>query len=153
MSSSKSRVFRLRCSNDEIIEVNEAAAVLCETIKNLVEEGCEGDEISVPNVTAEILGKVMEWCKTHAKGKETKEELEEWDAEFLNVDQAVLYHILIAADYLYNKELVAQVTQKVADMIKGKKSDEIREVFKLKNDMPPELVKEIIDGNPSVDFM
>lgn len=68
MSSSKSRVFRLRCLNDEIIEVNEAAAVLCETIKNMVEEGCDGDEISVPNVTAEILGKVMEWCKRHAKG-------------------------------------------------------------------------------------
>ncbi|ONI10745.1 hypothetical protein PRUPE_4G065500 [Prunus persica] len=150
MSSSKSRVFRLRCLNDEIIEVNEAAAVLCETIKNMVEEGCEGDEISVPNVTAEILGKVMEWCNKHAKGKETKEELKEWDAEFLNVD---LYHIFIAADYPYNKELVALVSQKVADMIRGKKIDEIREVFKLKNDMPPELVKEVIDGNPSIDFM
>ncbi|KAI5331805.1 hypothetical protein L3X38_021931 [Prunus dulcis] len=83
MSSSKSRVFRLRCLNDEIIEVNEAAAVLCETIKNMVEEGCEGDEISVPNVTAEILGKVMEWCKKHAKGKETKEELKSGTLSFL----------------------------------------------------------------------
>lgn len=82
-----------------------------------------------------------------------REELKEWDAEFLNVDQAVLRHIFIAADYLYNKELLAQVSQKVADVIKGKKVDEIRQVFKLKNAMPPELVKEVIDGNPSVDFM
>lgn len=49
----------------------------------------------MPNVEAEILGKVVEWCNKHPKSEGTKDELiKEWDAEFVSVDQDVLFKLI-----------------------------------------------------------
>ncbi|XP_062014698.1 SKP1-like protein 1A [Rosa rugosa] len=111
-----SRVFKLKSSDNETFEVEEAAALLSETIKS-----SSSTEITVPNVKAEILGKVVEWCNKHAESEDTKDQLiKEWDAEFVSVDQHVLFKLITAADYLQIKELVDQLTQRVGDMIKAK---------------------------------
>ncbi|KAM5587917.1 SKP1-like protein 1A [Rosa sericea] len=111
-----SRVFKLKSSDNETFEVEEAAALLSETIKS-----SSSTEITVPNVKAEILGKVVEWCNKHAESEGTKDQLiKEWDAEFVSVDQDVLFKLITAADYLQIKELVDQLTQRVGDMIKAK---------------------------------
>ena len=111
-----SRVFKLRSSDNETFQVEEAAALLSKTIKS-----SSSTEITVPNVKAEILGKVVDWCNKHAVSEGTKNQLiKEWDAEFLSVDQDVLFKLITAADYLQIKELVDQLTQRVADMIKAK---------------------------------
>ncbi|XP_024198457.1 SKP1-like protein 1A [Rosa chinensis] len=109
-------VFKLKSSDNETFEVEEAAALLSETIKS-----SSSTEITVPNVKAEILGKVVEWCNKHAESEGTKDQLiKEWDAEFVSVDQHVLFKLITAADYLQIKELVDQLTQRVGDMIKAK---------------------------------
>lgn len=84
------RVFKLRSSDNETFEVEEAEALLSKTIKS-----SSSTEITVPNVEAEILGKVVEWCNKHAKSEGTKDELiKEWDAEFVSVDQDVLFKLI-----------------------------------------------------------
>ena len=93
---------------------------------------------------AKILGKVVEWCNKHAAGDEgSKDQLiKEWDAEFLSVDQDVLFKLITAADYLQIKELVDQLTQRVADIIKAKtfKTVEMTRIaFNIERELQEEL--------------
>ena len=58
----------------------------------------------LPNVTAKILSKVMEYCKFHVAAKskteedkpsKTDEEISVWDKDFVKVDQATLFELIL----------------------------------------------------------
>ncbi|KAI9074052.1 hypothetical protein K1719_043979 [Acacia pycnantha] len=55
----------------------------------------------VPNVTRKILAKVIEYCKKHVEAanpdekKVSDEDLKTWDAEFVKVDQVVLFDLIL----------------------------------------------------------
>ena len=55
----------------------------------------------------------------------------EWDAKFVDIDQEELFEIIMAANYMNIQELLDLTCAKVASMIKGKTSDEIKKTFKL----------------------
>jgi len=71
------------------------------------------------------------------------EEVKAWDAEFVNVDQATLFELILAANYLNIKCLLELTCQSVANMIKGKTPEEIRKTFGIKNDFTPEEEEEV----------
>jgi S-phase kinase-associated protein 1 len=77
----------------------------------------------------------------------TGDELNKYEADFLDLDQADLYGLLMAANFLNVKGLLDRVLQRVADMIKGKKPEEIRRIFNIKNDFTPEEEEEIRQEN------
>ncbi|GAB2230482.1 hypothetical protein Droror1_Dr00014750 [Drosera rotundifolia] len=63
------------------------------------EENDTDKAIPLPNVTLTILAMVIEYCKKHA-GPEpedcvAKDALKEWDAKFANVDQMVMFVLLL----------------------------------------------------------
>lgn len=81
----------------------------------------------------------------------------EWDRNFITVDQEVLFEIILAANYLDIKPLLfvascairgvlssltplgSDISCKVvADMIKGKSADEIKQLFNFVGDFNPE---------------
>ncbi|XP_042517546.1 SKP1-like protein 1A [Macadamia integrifolia] len=78
-----------------------------------------------------------------AEEKPRVEEQKEWETTFMDIDQQVLFDLLNAANYLNIKGLLVMVAEKVASMIKGKTPDQIREIFKIKNDFTPEEYEEI----------
>ena len=58
----------------------------------------------LPNVSAKILAKVMEYCKFHVAAKvkseddkptKTEEEVIAWDRDFVKVDQATLFELIL----------------------------------------------------------
>ena len=53
----------------------------------------------------------------------------------LQVDQETLFHLILAANYLDIKGLLHVACGKVAEMMKGKKPEEIRKTFNIKNDL------------------
>ncbi|XP_022759993.1 SKP1-like protein 4 [Durio zibethinus] len=99
----KSRILKIKTSDNEISEVEEAVATMSKTIK-IMAEGYSGGVIPLNNVHSTIFGRVIEWCKKHVDDGEDLEyykgALKNWDAMFFEVDQAVLYHLLTAANYL-----------------------------------------------------
>ena len=112
----------------------------------------EGDDIPIPNVQGKILAKVIEFCNKHAKAapegegessSAESEELKAWDAEFCNVDQGTLFELILAANYLNIKPLLDLTCMTVANMIKGKSPEEIRETFNIENDFTPEEEEEV----------
>ncbi|XP_043707040.1 SKP1-like protein 1A [Telopea speciosissima] len=178
MSSAK--VF-LKSSDGETFEVDESVVRVSETLKNMIEDGCVDDTITLPNVNSKILPKVIEYCKKQVtdngsskkkmkttingdgdeKGKKALpgegedfwkrkaevEELKKWEAEYMDIDQQVLYELMLAANYLDIKGLLDIAAEKVASMIRGRTPEQIREVFNVKNDFTPEEEEEIRKKN------
>ncbi|KAG9442728.1 hypothetical protein H6P81_018582 [Aristolochia fimbriata] len=140
----------LKSSDGEVFEVDEAVAVESQTIKHMIEDNCADNGIPLPNVTSKILSKVIEYCKKHVDmqkqiedNKSADDELKSWDADFVKVDQATLFDLILAANYLNIKSLLDLTCQTVADMIKGKTPEEIRKTFNIKNDFTPEEEEEV----------
>ena len=94
---------------------------------------------------------MIEYCKKHVdfpkssenNDRQVDDELKTWDADFVKVDQATLFDLILAANYLNIKSLLDLTCQTVADMIKGKTPEEIRKTFNIKNDFTPEEEEEV----------
>lgn len=160
-------MITLTSSDNERFEVSEAAASLSQTISNMIEDDCAKGGIPLPNVTGSVLAKVMEYCNKHASSSSSSseqdggsssappvaasnantEDLKNFDKEFIEVDLAMLYDLLMAANFLNIKGLLDVATQKVADLIKGKTPEQIRHKFGIKNDFTPEEEVEIRKEN------
>lgn len=59
---------------------------------------------------------------------------DEWDAEFFQIDQNTLFDLLTAANYLDIPDLVSAISVTIASLIKGKRAEEIRVLFNIRND-------------------
>lgn len=102
MASSPPKKVTLKSSDGEAFEVDEVVALESQTIKHMVEDDCADSGIPLPNVTSKILARVIEYCKKHVEAsssgeKPTEEELKQWDAEFVKVDQATLFDLILVS--------------------------------------------------------
>ncbi|KAK8263367.1 hypothetical protein V6Z11_D12G037300 [Gossypium hirsutum] len=75
-----------------------------------------------------------------AAGKESfyDNKLKRWDALFVKVDQSTLFDLILAADFMNINSLMDLTCKTVANMMKGKTTEEIRGTFNIKNDYTPE---------------
>ncbi|RVX03438.1 SKP1-like protein 1B [Vitis vinifera] len=98
---SSSRKITLKSSDGEAFDVDEAVALESQTIKHMIEDDCADNGIPLPNVTSKILSKVIEYCKKHVEAPKPEErsgvdeELKAWDADFVKVDQATLFDLIL----------------------------------------------------------
>ncbi|KAB5556760.1 hypothetical protein DKX38_007669 [Salix brachista] len=112
---SSGRKISLRSSDGESFEVDEAVALESQTIKHMIEDDCADNGIPLPNVTSKILAKVIEYCKKHVETPKLEDrgtnsgddELKNWDAEFVKVDQATLFDLILDDDELLHSIAVA----------------------------------------------
>ncbi|KAI0500917.1 hypothetical protein KFK09_019135 [Dendrobium nobile] len=155
MACDEGKKVTLKSSDGEEFLVEETVAMESQTIRHMIEDGCADSGIPLPNVNSKILSKVIEYCKKHVESaakaaaagggdeKTAEEDLKGWDSDFVKVDQATLFDLILAANYLNIKGLLDLTCQTVADMIKGKTPEEIRKTFNIKNDFTPEEEEEI----------
>ena len=109
-------------SNDNVdFKTDIKVACMSETIKNMINDLGYSDEdastpIPLPNISSTILKKVLEWAEHHKddqpitddddnKEKRT-DDIPTWDAEFLKVEQSILFEYILAANYLDIKGLL-----------------------------------------------
>ncbi|GLT91972.1 hypothetical protein SLE2022_098320 [Rubroshorea leprosula] len=126
-------------------------ALMSLTIKPVIEDDCAYKGIPLLNVTSKILSKVIEYCKKHVEAPKSDDrattveddELKAWDADFVKVDQATLFDLILAANYLNIKSLLDLTCETVADMIKGRTPAEIRKTFSVSNSFTPEEEEEV----------
>ncbi|KAH8087492.1 putative negative regulator sulfur controller-3 [Filobasidium floriforme] len=145
----------LTTSDNETYDVEKDVAVRSVLIANMMEDiGDVNAPIPLPNVTSNVLKKVLEYCDYHKsdplpvasdpsadvaeEARRRTSEVGEWDAKFIQVDQEMLFEIILAANYLDIKPLLDLGCRTVATMIKGKSPEEIRKLFHIKNDFTPE---------------
>ncbi|KAF2756004.1 E3 ubiquitin ligase SCF complex, Skp subunit [Pseudovirgaria hyperparasitica] len=153
-ADSTEKPFVLIETSDGIeIRVDREVAERSVLIKNLLEdlgpEAAEQGAIPIPNVNEAVMRKVLEWCEQHKKdppaaadddadNRKKTTDIDEWDQKFMQVDQEMLFEIILAANYLDIKALLDVGCKTVANMIKGKSPDEIRKTFNIQNDFTPE---------------
>jgi S-phase kinase-associated protein 1 len=144
-------------SNDgATITVEKSVAEKSMLIKNMAED--LGDEVltdvPIPNVNEAVLRKVIEWCEHHkgdpapaadddSDSRKKTTDIDEWDQKFMQVDQEMLFEIILASNYLDIKPLLDVGCKTVANMIKGKSPEEIRKTFNITNDFTPEEEEQI----------
>ncbi|KAF3923745.1 hypothetical protein ABW20_dc0109138 [Dactylellina cionopaga] len=144
--------IKLLSSDNVELTVDKEVAERSILIKNMLEDvgGDMSDQaIPIPNVNEAVLRKVIEWCEHHkgdptpvadedSDSRKKSTDIEEWDQKFMQVDQEMLFEIILAANYLDIKPLLDVGCKTVANMIKGKSPEEIRKTFNIQNDFTPE---------------
>ena len=138
--------MKLISSDGEVFEIDGKIATLSGLLVDFVNEDEDGDKdepIPLANVTSDVMKKVIEWAEHH-KDDPTQDKNEEerglddiisaWDANFMKVDQGMLFSLILAANYLKIDGLLTLACDTVANMIRGKTPDEIRQTFKIKAD-------------------
>ena len=140
---------KLLCSDGEEVEIDIDVAEKSVLIKGLIDDSGTDDQIPLPNVKRPILEKVIDFCK-HLKDHQAPEiekplkstdmqsVVDPWYADYINLEQEVLFELIMASNYLDIKPLLELACAKVASLIKNKSIEEIRKFFNIENDFSPE---------------
>mmetsp|Transcript_45499 Transcript_45499/g.116428 ORF Transcript_45499/g.116428 Transcript_45499/m.116428 type:complete len:161 (-) Transcript_45499:222-704(-) len=154
-----SEKVKLRSADGEMFEVDADVAFSSLTVKNMIEDTGASAPVPVPNVNSKVLSKIIEYCSYHVDQerrskdaddhtrRQIEDETSKWDKDYICVDQAVLYELILAANFLNIKGLLDLCCQTVADIIKGKTPEQIRQYFHIKNDFTPEEEEEVRKEN------
>ena len=118
------------------------------------------DVSQVANIKPEVFLKVVEFVEYHEEHglmATIQKPLvspnlvecvdDEWDADFVSVDQEMVFEIILAANNLDIPSLLDLACAKVASLIKGKTPEEIRETFNIVNDFTPEEEAQVREEN------
>lgn len=106
-------------------------------------------DIPLPNVSADVLGKVIEYCRyyqedemraiqTPLKSNKLEELVQEWYADFVKVDKNLLFDLVAAANFMDIKPLLDLTCLAVSILIKGKSAAELRQMFNISNEFSAE---------------
>lgn len=156
--------FQIHCSDNVLVIVEKEIALRSELIRNLAEDMGEGEAtnqpIPLPMVSSTVLAKVYAWCSHHrspgdlpdANDRPQWTEVGPWDREFfMQVDQQMLFDIIMAANYLDISDLLDMACQVVADSMKGLTPEELRQKFNLEDDLTREEKEQIRGENEWVE--
>ena len=127
------------CDGDERI-VESDVLKLSKTISNLLEDVRNDNPIPLPNIDTQTMDKLLEYLQYHNGHPEEHtlyegkglDEIGDWDREFCSsMNNAVLFKVILASNYLDIGPLLHLTCKTVAKMIKGKKPSEIKEILKI----------------------
>jgi S-phase kinase-associated protein 1 len=122
---------------------NVSDCILTRTQKKVLEKVIEfitfyhGDRKAMDNIEEAIK----------AKDKSASIKFTPWQEAFIKVDVSMLFALVVAANYLEVKPMLILVCLAVANLIRGKSPQEIRDAFGIKNDLTPEEEERIRKEN------
>jgi len=160
LSHDDDEIVKIISSDDSPFETTVGAVKRALTIRNLIADCDLENPIPLPNIKGEILEKVLQYLKHLAEnpgpvtGRDdevaegAQQQVSPWDVDFCaQQSQADLFELILAANYLDIKELLDVTCKSVANMIKGKTTEEIRATFNIINDLTPEEEEQIRKEN------
>ena len=132
-------------------------------VANLIQdiEDLEETPVPVTQVSKQTMEKIMVFL-AHMRETSSEPEIEQplpsndlsqhvdaWYNTFISegVDQAMLFDIVLAGNHLDIKPLLKLGSAKIASLIKGKSTEEIRQFFQMDNDFTPEEEAFIAEEN------
>lgn len=136
----------LMSSDHQVFQIESRVACRSETVKNMVGDCGTADSIPLPNVSSAVLSKVIEYFKYHDEAETNKTSVDDiaaWNKQFLEMEDEILFALIVGANYLDAKQLLDCTCKAVADEIKGKTPEEIRTRFNIVNDFTPEEEEEV----------
>lgn len=157
-------IIKLKSSDGKIFEVDAKIAKCSGTIKAILEDsGIDGDDddaiVPLPNVNSTSLRMILQWAQHHIDDRtlltgtdgtdkeKCIENISLWYENFLKRDQDTLFDLILAANYLDTKELLDMACKTVANMIRGKTTEELRKIFHFTNDFNAEEEQQLVEEN------
>ncbi|OQR82100.1 S-phase kinase-associated protein 1A [Thraustotheca clavata] len=146
----KVQVVKLVSKEGDAFEVSREAACISGLVKSIIGDDDEyDDEVPLINVDTKVLIHIIDFCKHYhtepmaelerpLKSQDLYDLVSEWYAKFVDMDKDELFDLILAANYMDIKVLLDLACAKVATLVRGKTSDEIREMFHI----PPEAVEQ-----------
>ena len=142
-------------SDNQKIEIDRESAKKSGLLNGLISSpNQQQDPIQLPDIKMNILNKIIEYL-THYKDKVPKdipkpmpsanlnEVVDEWDANFINsIEIDSVFDLINASNYLDITSLFDLSCAKIASLMKGKTSQEIRTMFNVECDLTEEELKE-----------
>jgi len=115
-------------------------------------------EIQLPNVKGTVLAKVIEYCEhfqtenmteisTPLKSSKIEDLVQPWYADYVKVEQVLLFELVTAANFMDIKPLLDLTCLAVSVFIKGKSPEELRRIFNLSNEFTPEEEAQVREEN------
>ena len=118
-------------SNDLVrYELNENASKLSNVLSNMIEEDFD-DAFPIP-IDSNILSHVVEYCEFFGKNQDQRD-IVDFENSFYDKNVHTLLDILNAADFLDIPTLLDNMVEKIAMLLRGKTSHEIKELFGLED--------------------
>mmetsp|Transcript_21973 Transcript_21973/g.47306 ORF Transcript_21973/g.47306 Transcript_21973/m.47306 type:complete len:183 (-) Transcript_21973:227-775(-) len=141
--------LKITTQEKDVLEIPKKVGMMSVLITTMVEGDKEEKEIPLPNVKTAIMKKVISYMTYHVdnppeeiekplKSANMADVVSQWDADFVDVSQEMLFELILAANYMDIKPLLDLTCAKVASMIKGKTPEQIRKTFNIQNDFTPE---------------
>ena len=127
------------------------------TIQSVIDGGDSDEIIPLPDITKATLLKIIEFLKHLKEGNpapeiekplrsnDLKDVTTEWYANYIDLDDDTVQDIILAANYLDIKELLALGCAKMGSVIRGLSIPEFRKRFNIVNDFTPEEEAEPFD--------
>jgi len=146
---SENETLFLVAQDGQKFPVAKRIATMSELVSTMAEGDKEERDIPLSNVKADILERVIRWMTYHEnnpmkdidkplKSANMHEVVGDFDADFVDVGQDILFELILAANYMDIKPLLDLTCAKVASLIKGKTPEQIRKTFNIVNDFTPE---------------
>jgi len=147
------------------VKIARTSTTIKTMLENLGINDDDDEVVPLPNVGSKTLKRIINWAIRHKNDPSPKEEdpneepvsrenrmpfyesgdeadtaphkIDSWDNRFLKLDQSALFELMLAANYLDIKGLLELTCKYVANIIKGKTSEELRTQFNITNDFTP----------------
>ena len=145
-------------SDGKKVEISNKAVQRSVLVKGIIEDYPDDAEVPLNNVKSDILNKIKEYLE-HYENTEPKEIerplpsqnfkecVDEWDNNYIDVDLDLIFELILGANYMDIKPLLELASAKVASIIKGKTTEEIRQTLHITNDFTPEEEQQILEEN------
>ncbi|KAK9822968.1 hypothetical protein WJX74_009886 [Apatococcus lobatus] len=149
-------MVNISSSDSQTFSVKTEVANKSEMLKSFIEDASPGETIPLPTVKGAILSRILEWCKFHVdavketdgKAHKTKQEILDFDKEFVECPHPELFETILAANYLNIVDILKITCRKVADdIIEAGTTEGIRAKFGIENDFTPEEEAKIAEEN------
>lgn len=153
----KAEIVNFKCSDGIIVAVPRDAVNRMNTIRAMLEE-LESDEEFIPldNVNSNDFNHIVEYVIHYqdaspfypADPDDPVDEICGWDLHFVN-KLPPLNHasLILAADFLGIPDLVELMATHIAEQMKDKSPEEIRQFYNIVNDLTPEDIEQIDKEN------
>jgi len=153
-TSDDNEQISLISKEQKALKVSKKAAMMSQLVKTAMETDKDAKEVTLFHIETPIVQKVIEYMEYHLKipprkiekplkSNVVKDLVDDWDAKFVDVDQEIMFKLLLAANYMDVKSLLMLMCAKVASLMKGKTPDQIRKTFNIRNDYSPEEEEEV----------
>ncbi len=125
----------------DIAKISLTIKNMLEDLGEIIEEGGE-NAIPLPNVSGAIVAKIFTFCdyihnnpdefaqlNTWLEDKTFNVPLPGWFQEYLNVEQTIMFEVILGANFLDIQPLLNMQCKHVAGIIRNKTPDELRKLF------------------------